>query len=317
MPMKLLKPRVLPPNSQVALLAPASALSTEKLEAGVSALAGLGFNPKIFLQPTREFLKRRSFASDSPQKRAQAFNSAISDKKIAAVWALRGGFGSMEILPDLDYRRIRQARKPIVGYSDVTALLHAVYCRSGLISFHGPMVGVEVARFTEEPEAKRSVAALLQMLSGVSQTRNYSCKTLRSGSASGPLLPANLSMLCALIGTPWEVKLDGHILVIEDINEPPYRIHRMLLQLKLAGKLRRLKGVVFGRFSGAEAVWGPRLENYLSTICETIFDKTKFPVCCGLQFGHAGTNLPVPVGCMASLTRGKLTLLESPIADEC
>ena len=154
--------------------------------------------------------------------------------------------------------------------------------------------------------------SLIEMRRSPNCEFSASCDPIITGESEGWLLPGNLTMLQTLLGTPWDIDYDGAILVIEEVGEAPYRVHRALTQLYLAGKLRKLGGVVFGRFSKCEAEHGPKIEEVLADCAEQYFGHV--PVFMNLSFGHNGTNIPIPIGCRAKMHHGVLTLVESPVA---
>ncbi len=316
-----LKPKLLSPGDLVGVIAPASAVSQEKLDKGIGELENRGYRTRVVLSPTKNFgIPNSHFASDNAENRARAFNELVSDPEVRALFCARGGFGSQELLPLLDFKAIVSARKPLVGFSDLTALLAAVTFSgslpAGLVTVHGACVGVEFADSGAGNDSQQSVDALLNLLAQEAQ-HSWSFKELRAplpGSVKeGEIIAGNLTMLVGLLGTPWDFDYSGKFLLLEEINEAPYRVHRMLTQLKLAGKLESLAGLIFGRFSRCEAVNSVSIDDYLKESVGLIFSSTSFPIGMSLSFGHEGLNLPLPLGCRAAWRGQELVLTESPV----
>lgn len=290
------------------MIAPGSACDRLQLEAGLKEIKNRGFGSSIPLDPT-VCLGKSALTSADPADRAEALMSLVADPAVAAILSVRGGYGSMQLLPLLDYKAIGQARKPIVGYSDVSALLAVIAERSLIPTIHGPAVAVEFA----SSQSRESVEMLFSLLTDPNYRLEAECEIIRSGVAEGSLLAGNLSTLVSLLGTPWDLNYVGKILAIEDVSEPPYRIHRMLTQLGMAGKLDGLAGVVFGSISRAESGSGPSIREVLEKSTGDVFVGTSYPILMGLGFGHEALNTPLPIGCRARIEENRFSVLESPL----
>jgi muramoyltetrapeptide carboxypeptidase len=274
----------------VALVAPAGPLADEAaLERAQNVVQSLGLVPRI----ARHALDRERYLAGTDEARAADFNEAARDPQVRGIFALRGGYGTMRILDAIDYDAFAADPKVVLGYSDLTALLNAITQRTGLVTFHGPVAAL--SPFTENETAwLRSAIMSPEPLGAL---RGPDAVTLASGSAKGRLCGGNLSLIAALIGTPHEIDASGALVVIEDTDEAPYRIDRMLTQLRMAGVFARAAGVVAGRFSNcgdAAAVLRERLSD------------VHIPVLAELPIGHEGEQWTLPIGLPASLENGTL-----------
>jgi len=268
----------------VGVVSPAGPATESRAEAGLAELRSLGFHLKEF--PLEA--SARPYLAGSDPSRCRALERAFSDSEIDAVWCLRGGYGSVRLLPSLDLQRIRRHPKPFIGFSDVTALLG--HFRKNVLSglFHGPVV-------TQLPDLDSvSRKHLLAMLAGYTDTIPLASdrRVLRSGVVSGPLTGGNLAILCSLVGTPYCPDLTGKILFIEDVNEPPYRVDRMMTQLRLSGHLQGIKGLLVGRFTGTS----PSYASTFTGLWEEVASWVEGPVVVGLPVGHRAENVTIPIG---------------------
>lgn len=302
------------------IFASGSPARPEQLSAGIAELERLGFSTKCPLDPGKLYHKndfaqsKTLFGAASATERAAALMALVDDPDVNFLIAARGGYGSAELLPLLDLKRIAAASKPIIGGSDVTALLAALFATTGAPSIHGPMVATDFARQAaagaDAAEANENVDGLLRLLAG--SPAEHKGEMIRDGQGRGPLLAGNLTVMLSLLSTPWDPKYDGTVLVIEDVGEAPYRIHRTLTQLRLAGKLSRLAGLVFGRFNRCEAKSGASIDDVLRSSVNDALSGTSYPVMIGLPFGHDGTSVSLPVGVFAELSGGILRVESGP-----
>ena len=284
--MPLAPPR-LRPGDAIGITAPASPFDREQFYLGVGLLETAGFK---VLVPKNIFLKNGYLAGTDAQ-RAELVMEMFTDTEIKAILCARGGFGSMRILPLLDYACIRENPKIVVGFSDVTALLAALYSRCDMVTFHGPVVaglpGLD----------EQSLAALMSAIAGPSpiDINAPQGEAVCPGSSTGPVLAGNLTILCHLIGTPFMPPTQGHLLLLEDRGEAPYRVDRMLSQLRLAGCFETIAGLAFGSFDDCGQ------PDELSRIFADHFGDRRFPVLTGLDVGHGKRNLTIPIGITATL----------------
>ncbi len=292
---KRILPSVLKPGDTLGIVAPAGPFDQMKLQRGISVLEQMGFN--VF---TPEGLfEKEDYLAGSDEHRAHLLNSLFKEGAVKAVICARGGFGSMRILSLLDYRAIRKSRKIFIGFSDITALLSVFETKCGLISFHGPMV---TTLSDSDPKTRESMN--LALTSGRKlKVKPSKGLTIRAGSSAGTVSGGNLSTLCHLVGTPFEPDFNGHILVIEDIEEPNYKIDRMLVQMKLAGCFKGLAGLALGTFKDCGNQDG------IYRVVEKVFKNDDFPILAGFEIGHGKTNITFPVGLKATLDADNHMLL--------
>jgi muramoyltetrapeptide carboxypeptidase len=309
----VVRPRRLEVGDTIGLVAPANAtFLAEELAIARETFEALGLRVKI----GPHLLDRYGYFAGRDEARAADVNGAFADPAIDAVFALRGGWGSARLLPLLDYGLIRKHPKILMGYSDVTALLLAVHARTGLLTFHGP-VGVS----TWTPFSIEHMAAVLfeaeapllenpvELRDGIVQVEDR-IQTIAPGRARGRLLGGNLTVLTAIVGSPYLPSFDGAILFVEDTGEQVYRVDRMLTQLALAGVLSRVAGVVFGRCTDCK----PGDGYGALTLDEVLADHVKtlrVPAFRGAMIGHIDKQFTIPVGGEAEIDadRGTIRLL--------
>jgi len=287
----LIKPAALKPGDTIGIAAPASPFDEKAFEEGVQLLKSMGFDVKV----SKGVFKRNGYLAGSDPERADLLMGLFQDTSIRAVFCARGGFGSMKILPLLDFQVIRDNPKILVGFSDITALSLAVYHRCGLVSLHGPLVT------TLRKGSEKTVDALQSAVSStkppvLKPSRPY---VVKSGQASGPVLGGNLATLTHLMGTPYEPSLEGALLFLEDCKEPPYRIDRMMSQLRLAGRLEKISGIILGTFEDCGIL------DEVYSIIDKAFSQKEVPILGGFDFGHGPENVALPIGPQAVLDTGE------------
>ena len=312
--MEVLKPKRLHPGDVIGLVAPASRPSAdEKVEKGVQYLERLGYRVKV----GRHVYDLHGYLAGRDEDRAGDFNEMIRDKNVKAIFTIRGGYGTPRILRFLDYRTLAQNPKIIAGYSDITGLQLAVFRKIGLVTFSGPMIGVEmwneIDPFTEESFWRQVTSG--KKIGILKNPEGEPAIILRSGKAQGQLLGGNLSLTVSLMGTPFMPPTRGSILVLEDVDEEPHRIDRMLAQMLNGGILPSLAGLVFGKF--IECVPGDPDEPNL-TLEQVQYEytqKIKCPVVAGIQYGHVPKKFTIPFGLQATLDtkHGSLNVIESGV----
>jgi muramoyltetrapeptide carboxypeptidase len=312
----LIPPR-LRPGSTLGLVSPAGAMyDAENFDLATENLEALGFRVK----PGQFLRARRGYLAGTDAERAADLNAMFADPEVDGIIAMRGGYGCARILPLIDYPAIAQSPKVLVGYSDVTALLLAVYQRTGLVTFHGPVANGGFNGFTAqyfrqvlmeaEPVTMRNPDQKGDNLVVV-QDR---VQTISPGKAQGILAGGNLTVLCSIIGSGYLPDWAGKILFVEDINEEVYKIDRMLVQLKLAGVLGALRGVVVGKFTGCSPA-----QSYGSlTLGEVLADHLQplgVPTFAGAMIGHIAAKFTVPIGAEAEIDadRGTISLLHPAV----
>jgi muramoyltetrapeptide carboxypeptidase len=247
----MMKPRALRPGDRIAVVAPASGSTRDELDRGEAELKRLGFEPVH----SDAIFERTPFSAGSPDMRAADFVRSWADPSIAALIALRGGYGSAELLPLLHHLRPAQSPKLFIGYSDTTALLTWLTCTCGVPALHGPMIEARLSKGADGYD-ERSFLAGVRGEAGL-ELRPPGLTTLRSGEAMGLLFGGTLAMLSASLGTPYAFTPPGEcILFFEDVNERPYQLHRLLTQLRLAGVLARARALVFGEMRDCDEPGG-------------------------------------------------------------
>jgi muramoyltetrapeptide carboxypeptidase len=305
-----IKPPALQPGDTIGIVAPASNIKRELLEAGCEALRRLGYKP-FYLD---SILERDLYFAGSAERRARELDDMFARDDVRAIICARGGYGANYLLDTIDLENIKAHPKIFVGYSDITTLLTYILDAAGLVTFHGPMVTKDFAH-----SDGFDVASLEAALSGASDwTLNFGtesgAKALMAGSAEGILYGGCLSMLVASLGTPYEIHTTGTILFIEDVAAKPYQIDRMLMQLKLAGKFRNVRGLIFGEM--LDCVQNKDRDYTLEEVVLRVIGDLEVPVAYGLQSGHVSRrNIMLPLGVGAALNvgerEGSLRILES------
>ncbi len=293
-PSPCLRPPALQPGDTVGIIAPASNLKRELLESGCQALRALGYKPFYF----DSILDQDLYFAGSVRRRAQELEDMFLRPEVRAIICARGGYGANYLLNAIDLQKIKSHPKILVGYSDITTLLTYFADAAGLVTFHGPMVAKDFAHADGVDLASWKAA-----LGGSSEwTIDLTgVKPLVDGSAEGILYGGCLSMLVASLGTPYEIETAGTILFIEDVATRPYQIDRMLMQLKLAGKLQKVRGIVFGEMLDCAQ---NQNQNYtLEEVVVRVLGDLKVPLAYGLRSGHVSRgNITLPIGVRAALS---------------
>lgn len=300
----MLKPPAVREGALVGVLSPASPVREEYVERGVAELESLGFRVRL----GSHLYERRRYTAGSAEQRVSDLLELWDDPRIEAVFAARGGYGAMELLASLEPERFRERPKVFLGASDVTALL-SFLGSSGMISFHGPMVAQKIARGRyDAPELLR----LIQSSAPAGTLSADQTEMLHAGVGEGPLWGGCLSMVVSLAGTPYLKPPASGILFLEDTHVKPYQIDRMLTQLRLAGHLESVRGIVFGQMIECEqhAEQGYTLQEMLRDWTAYL----KVPVLFGFPSGHTSTDaLTLPLGAEVRLDGDGLTVLEGAV----
>ena len=313
MPHLLRKAKAFISPAPIGIIAPASAPRTvESLEMGLTNLIKAGYSP-IQFRPTYE---AEGFLAGTDAVRLSEFNHFLRSDEVDTLIAVRGGYGCLRLLDHIDYEAARNHPKLLVGYSDITALQLALFKHAGWVGISGPMVAVE----WPDPEGS-NCAQFLRLVSGQDVTGpldapEFPLSTLNSGRTRGTLLGGNLSLIAKMCGSKHLPDFTGSLLFLEEIGESPYRVDGLLAQLKLAGILDRLNGVVLGGFTEAESSPG-RPTWSLEQVFESYFAELGIPVAIGLRYGHFPAKIALPIGVEAELIcsshSATLNLLESPV----
>lgn len=291
------KPLALQSGDTIGIVAPASNIQRKMLEEGCETLRKLGYKP-LYLD---SIFDQDLYFAGTVQRRARELEEMFVRDDVRAIVCARGGYGCNYLLSKLDPQKIVPHPKIFVGYSDITTLLTCFADSAGMVTFHGPMVTKDFSR----PDGV-DVASWEAALGGLSTwtldlAADSGVKPLIEGSAEGILYGGCLSMLAASLGTTHEVRTDGTILFMEDIATKPYQIDRMLMQLKLAGKLKDVRGIVFGEM--IDCVQSENQGYSLEEVVLRVVGELGIPVAFGLRSGHvSGQNITLPIGVRAALT---------------
>ena len=286
-------------------MAPAGCVEQDALLRGVQAIRDRGFEVEL----SSRILDSKGYLAGDERSRADDLINFFQRSDISAIFCARGGFGSAQLLPHLIQLNFRPAPKIFAGYSDITFLLNWINCRFGMVTFHAPMVAMELARGLSD----RTQESLWGLLTGANSEWQIELgEVIRTGKAEGEMMGGCLSVLVTTLGTPYEIQTDGKLLFLEDVGERPYRIERMLTHLKMAGKFDHLAGLVFGDFTNCEAE-GSR--SVVQIIAE-MFAQAPYPVLTGMPAGHGSEHITLPFGVKMILdgNRRSLSLVESPVA---
>jgi len=288
---QLTKPRALKPGDTIGIAAPASPFDREDFDRGVAALESMGYQVKI----PEGLFEKKGYLAGSDTKRASLLMGLFEDDSISAIFCARGGFGSMRLLPLLDFETICSRPRILMGFSDITALLVVVnnWCR--IVTFHGPLV-TTLGKGSEKTQAALADAVASSKPLVLSPDKAV---VVNAGKASGRLLGGNLASLSHLMGTPYEPSFKGCLLFLEDRGEAPYRIDRMLSQLRLGGHLDKVAGVVLGSFHDCGSL------EHVYSIVEDAFSHTDVPILAGFELGHGTENMTIPIGIEADLDTEK------------
>jgi muramoyltetrapeptide carboxypeptidase len=331
-------PKALAPGDTIVFVAPAKYLDKERVALAKTRLEEMDFNVRL---PDNLF-RKKGFLGGSDEERSAELMEAFTDPEVDAIFPGTGGYGTTRILDKLDYDVIRRNPKVFIGFSDITALHVAINQRTGLITFHSPnpMFGLGGDTNLSPLAAKWFWRALLaQEYNPVDErlSKGYTIHTrpgdtgksgdaeifddvpravtMASGKARGRLIGGNLSILHALMGTPYEIETDGKILFLEDVGEAPYRVDRMLSTLRLAGKLDKLSGVILGAFTAREEEDQWDDDASIDDVLRDYFADLGVPVLAHFPVGHVRYNTTLPVGALVELDADRQTLrvLEDPV----
>ncbi|MCB0730523.1 MAG: LD-carboxypeptidase [Ignavibacteriae bacterium] len=309
-----IKPKRLKKGDTIGLVSSASAIKDNHLAEATENLTKLGFKVKY-----NETIKEKyGYLAGSDSARAEDLNLMFADDEVDAIFEIRGGYGCARMLPKIDYDLIKKNPKIVLGYSDITSLLYAIYKKTNLVCFHGP-----VGTSTYNEYSLKHFNNILE-----NPKENYEMKNLpdeedqiivfNEGIGEGELVGGNLSIVVSMIGTEYDIDTKGKIIFLEDIGEEPYRIDRMLTQMKQAGKFKDCVGVALGVFRNCDVNEDdPEFENSLTLVqvFKDILGELNVPVIYGLSFGHIENKFTLPFGIKSRLNTytKSLTLLENAV----
>ena len=314
-----IRPTRLVRGARIALVAPAGPLlELDDLTRAAALCRALDYEP--VLGPAAGL--RYGYLAGTDEERLADLNAAFRDSTIDAVWCIRGGYGSTRILDRVDFDALARRPRPLIGFSDVTALLLGALAHAGMVTFHGPVARAGMPSFSrrhfERVLTRAEPAGRLERLAqppDVLIPRQDRIVGLTGGSAEGPLIGGNLTLLQCLVGTRFFPDLDGAILFVEDVGEDLYRVDRMLAHLRTAGALDRLAGVAVGRFTDLKRHMNDGALGF-DEVLATYFGPLGVPVAYGFPVGHIDDQWTLPLGVRARLDAdaGELELLEPAVA---
>ena len=326
---KLARPLVKPPalraGSLVGLIAPGGVLDDRIIQKCVQNLESLGFKVK----PGNNLRAAWGGYAGTVRQRLDDLHAMFADREVQAIWTARGGSGCSGLLPGIDYPLIRRHPKILIGYSDITALHLALYRHAGLVTFHGPVAWStpndyavsQMQAVLMSPRRETEINLSIENERRAATQPEFTLRTFRDGIAEGPLIGGNLSIVAALAGTPYAAEIRRHLLFLEEVREPPYRIDRMLTQLQqsVPGNghgLGQAAGVMLGVFTRGNA---PPDDQSLSLneVLDHHFAASPVPAVYGYSFGHIAHQFTLPIGVRARLdtSRRTLTLLEAAVSE--
>ncbi len=297
---RLTTPPRLRPGDTIGLITPGSYITDDGIQKAVANIESLGLK----VVKGKNLRAENGFTAGTDAERLADLHAMFADPKVQAIWCARGGYGCGRLLPQIDYKLIRRNPKTLIGYSDITALAIAITKKTGLVTFHGPVGSSDFTDFTLgylknallEDSAYRPITRPTTSPEG----SVYEAYTITPGKAVGPLWGGNLSLLAASVGTGYAPPIKGSLLFIEDIGEDPYRIDRMLTQLRQAWDLRQCAGIALGVFKGCEADADDRSLTLRETLTER-FANLGVPVAYGFPFGHIADMCTLPMGIQAEM----------------
>ena len=306
----MLKPRALAPGDRLAVVSPASPFTREEFDLGLAEIRTLGFVPVY----EDSVFARQSYVSGAPDVRAAAIRAAWQDPTIAGLIGVRGGYGSAQVLPLLDRETARRARKPFIGYSDLTSMLTFLTIGCGVVAFHGPMLAGRLSRGADGYDADSFTKAVSRR-EPMGELAPVGLESIRPGEATGPLLGGTLTQLLASLGTPFAFDPpSGYVLFLDEVGERPYRLDRMVTQLTQTGLLARASAVVIGELPKCDE---PAGQPTARTVMADLFAAFPGPVLIGFPSGHTtGPAMTLPFGVCARVIGGttpRLVIEESAV----
>jgi muramoyltetrapeptide carboxypeptidase len=309
----------LKPGAKIKLIAPGFAIDEHKLEISIEGITQMGF--EVIYDSS--IMNHHGYFSNEDDFRASEINKAFANPNIDAIICARGGYGTTRILDQLDYDLIASNPKPLVGFSDITALLNAIHKKTGLIGFHGPVGSSLNNDYSQNTlndvlrgkKSSHTIQSPISIPEDQTDNSEYDRYTIVPGIAQGKAVGGSLTLISALMGTPYEIDFTDAIVFIEDVGEKPYRIDRMLTQLRSSKTFKKATGIVFGVCIGCDV----KDVNRGFKLKEVILDRIQdlgIPSVYGMSFGHIPENFTIPIGAQVSLDTHSRTIqiLEKVVA---
>lgn len=297
-------PAALEKGDTIGIISPASPMIRERLERGIAYLKERGFSVLL----GKHVYDQRGYLAGTDEERGGDLHAMFKNPNVKAIISSRGGYGTPRLLPFLDYELIRENPKILVGYSDLTSLQLAIFSQTGLVTYSGPMVAVEMGKgidpFTEEHFWPHLLAG--QSYSEYPAVPDSPLVRVHSGKASGRLIGGCLSMINPILGTPYQPDFRGSILILEDVGEEPYRVDRYMSQFRSAGIFQQVAGIIFSQFVDCDPGDNPSL-----TIDEVIEDYTHdldIPIVKNFLYGHVDRKFTIPIGATVELDADSLSI---------
>lgn len=313
--MQVIKPARLKKGDTIGLISPASSPDDlSRVEESTKYLEKLGYKVKI----GKNVGNYHGYLAGSDDERLEDLHSMFSDKTVKAIMCLRGGYGAFRLLDKINYKMIQKNPKIFVGYSEITALQNAIFSKTGLITFAGPMPAVDfvnsISLFTEEWFWK--VVTSNKKIGKVKYPENSKMPFINKGTANARILGGNLAVFSTMLGTDFFPDMKDKILLLEDIDEKPYKIDRMLNQLRLAKVFKGLKGVILGRFVECYEQDPNKKTLSLGEVIEHYFKVLKIPTIYTFPYGHIKDFITIPIGLKIGLnaTKGTVEFLENAVS---
>ncbi len=302
--MKIIKPKKLNKGDVIGIISPASSPDDlSKIESGAEYLEKQGYRVEI----GNNVGKVHGYLAGSDEERLDDFHEMFSNKNVKAIFSVRGGYGSGRLLDRIDFNLIKKNPKILVGYSDITALQMAIFKKTGLVTFAGPMLATDfsgrINKFAEENFWK--IITNTKKIGKIHNPRDEKFYALTKGRGEGKILGGNLALLNSLMGTPFFPSFKDSILIIEDIGEAPYKVDRLLNQLRLAKVFDEIKGVILGRFVDCYETDKSKKTIKLNEVIEHYFGTLKIPVIYSFSHGHIKENLTIPFGINCKINTSK------------
>jgi len=314
--MKTIKPPMLRKGGTIGLVSPSGCPHSINIQRAIHRFREMGF--KVWTDDIVRRTTRWGYLAGTDRERAESVNNAFRSPDVDAVFCTTGGYGAQRILPFLDYDAIRDNPKILVGYSDITALHHAIPLRTGLVTFHGPTAGSVGGEFPEYSRKHlfRAIASDELIEEITNPVDGPIIKTVTGGRVTGELVGGNGSIISSLMGTPYELDMEGKVFFIENTRErPPWYVDRELTQLRLANKLQRCSGIIYGenlRTEPQDATLGQTMEEVIRDRVSDLGIPAIYDLCCG----HGMYQCTLPIGVRATLdaTNGKLIIEEPAVS---
>lgn len=288
-------------GDEISIISPSSPTSKKNIDEGLKKLKNLGFNYKIY----DNLYKNSGYLAGCDKERSYDFNCALKDKNTKAIMCMRGGYGSLRIMDLINWNFLKENPKIFMGFSDLTPILNYIFKEFKIISFHCPMLTSNLNNLYSRNSLINSITTVRDNYF-IENPKNINLKSFANGKTKvrGNIVGGNLSLICSTLSTKYEIPFKNNILFIEEINESPYKIDRMLMHLYLSGKIFQCSGIILGQFTNC-------IDDDFSNIEDILLEKLKLfkkPSIYNLCAGHGEPRLTIPIGAMAEINTKDLTI---------